>query len=136
MIIVNRTRKYKVNKSRIKRLIKFLIEKTGSKVKNLSIVFCGERFIRNYNKKYRKKDQTTDILSFESFEDNYLGDLIISIPDVYKNSIREKVPFDEELLRIITHGFLHLLRYEHKEKDSPMIELQEKLLKEFMKKDG
>ncbi len=136
MIIINRTRKYKVNKSKIKRLIKFLVEKTGSKVKNLSIVFSGEKFIRNYNKKYRNKDESTDILSFEAFGDNYLGDLIISIPNVYKNSIREKVPFNEELVRVIIHGFLHLLGYEHKEKDSPMIELQEKLLKEFIEGDG
>ena len=129
--IINRTRKFKINKSKVIRLIKFLKEKLGLKRASLSIVFCGEKFIRNYNKRYRNKDYSTDVLSFPSGETNYLGDIIISIPNVFKNSIKENVPYEEELQRLIIHGFLHLLGYEHKSEKSQMINLQEIFLKEF-----
>ena len=132
--IINKTRKYKINKSRIVKLINFIKTKTDIKKANLSIVFCGERFIRNYNKKYRNKDSSTDVLSFPSGEQTYLGDIIISIPNVFKNSIREKVPYKEELYRVIIHGFLHLIGYEHQDENSLMIRFQEKLLKEFIDK--
>lgn len=114
----------------------FLKEKMGIKKLSLSIVFCGEKYIRNYNREFRKKDESTDILSFSCDDDNYLGDLIISIPNVLKNSIRERVPYEEELFRVLIHGFLHLLGYEHKDKNSQMIKLQEKLLEEFLNRDG
>ncbi len=133
--IINKTRKYKINKSQIVKLVNFMKLKTDIKKVNLSIVFCGERFIRNYNKKYRNKDSSTDVLSFPGGEQTYLGDIIISIPNVFKNSIREKVPYREELFRVIIHGFLHLIGYEHKDENSFMIRFQEKLLKEFTGQD-
>ncbi len=134
--IIIKSRTKRLNKSKIKRLIKFLGKSLSINRISLSIVFCGEKFIRKLNKKYRNIDKSTDILSFESGEEKYIGDMIISIPNVWKNVIREKLPFEEEILRLIIHGFLHLLGYEHKEKDSAMIKLQEELLKNFLREEN
>ena len=131
--LIIKTRKQRINKSKIKRLIKFLQKSLSIKKVSLSIVFCGNNFIRKLNKQYRGIDESTDVLSFETGETEYIGDIIISIPDVWKTVLKENIPMEEEILRLVIHGFLHLLGYEHKEEDSIMIKLQEDLLKNFKK---
>ncbi len=134
--LIIKIRKQRINKSKIKRLIKFLQNSLSIDKVSLSIVFCGDKFIRKLNNQYRGMDESTDVLSFESGETEYLGDIIISIPDVWKTVLREKIPIEEEILRLVIHGFLHLLGYEHKEKNSIMIKLQEELLSKFKQEEN
>lgn len=115
----------------------------------LSLTFVSDEEIHELNKKWRDKDMPTDILSFvqsDNVEDidfwpsqessNILGDMIISLDAIYRNCDNFNVSFDEELDRIIIHGVLHLLGYDHKTNDSsePMLKLQEKILSEIREK--
>ena len=91
-----------------------------------SILLSGPKEIKNLNKKFRKKNKSTDVLSFPFYEKNqlnnkireekevYLGDIIINLSQVKKKN--NKAKFKEELNKLWIHGLLHLLGFDHKSK--------------------
>lgn len=83
---------------------------------SINLIFCGDDFIRDYNKKYLNHDYETDIITFHDLNDEGLieGELLISTETVRKNSARYKESFENELLRVIIHGLLHLCGYSDK----------------------
>ncbi|MFH1617203.1 MAG: rRNA maturation RNase YbeY [Candidatus Margulisiibacteriota bacterium] len=81
----------------------------------VSITFCDDGFIRKLNKRYRKKDCATDVLSFKMGEDGLLGDIIISVETAGRQAKEFGCTLTEELTRLAEHGLLHLLGYSHKE---------------------
>ncbi|MCL2210840.1 MAG: rRNA maturation RNase YbeY [Treponema sp.] len=107
----------------------------------LSILFCGNKTIKNLNNQYRNKDEPTDILSFNLGEtvkdggrDIYLpGDIVISLETLRENAQYFEITEDEELRRLLIHGILHLDGMDHQTTDSnePMLVLQEKILSKF-----
>ncbi|MCE1207515.1 MAG: rRNA maturation RNase YbeY, partial [Spirochaetia bacterium] len=90
---------------------------------------------------YRSIDAPTDVLSFsmgEWYEDAgqkiyRAGDIVISIPALYRNAEEFHVAPDEELKRLLIHGILHLEGMDHETNDSsePMLIQQEAILAEF-----
>ncbi len=108
----------------------------------LSIVFITAAKMKRLNKKYRHKDKATDVLSFpadvtlpDGTEVRSLGDIFIC-PSYVADAAREiGVDFDEQVLRVLVHGVLHLLGYDHEKKDDEgkMLRLQERMLKRYMK---
>jgi rRNA maturation RNase YbeY len=70
------------------------------------------------NQEHLKHDYYTDIITFDYSTETYIaGDLFISIDRVLENASVEKVPFDEELHRVVYHGLLHLLGYNDKNQE-------------------
>ncbi len=92
-----------------------------------TILLSGSKEIKHLNKKFRKKNKTTDVLSFPFYSKNelkkklkkdkeiYLGDIIININKINKKDILNnfKIQFD----RLWIHGFVHLFGYDHKKKN-------------------
>jgi probable rRNA maturation factor len=108
----------------------------------LSIVVANNRIVGNLNKKYRKIDKTTNVLSFSSHNDLlknipntpiiHLGDIILSYEQVFKESQEQEKKFYDHITHLIFHSFLHLLGYSHcKEKERLKME---KLEIEFLNK--
>jgi probable rRNA maturation factor len=104
----------------------------------LSIVLTGDAEVRKLNRLYRKKDKTTDVLSFPLLEGKKLkgpslalGDVVVSVPQTRRQSIRGDRNFKEELALLLIHGILHLLGYDHvtRAQEKKMFRLQERLLK-------
>lgn len=90
----------------------------------VSVVSVGPAKIREINKKYRKKDQVTDILSFAEAEEEcfkpgmsgypkVLGELVICANQVKKDAREARVKFKEQLAWVLVHGTLHLFDYDH-----------------------
>ena len=89
-----------------------------------SLLLSWAKEIKNLNKKFRRKNKSTDVLSFPFYEKNqlnkkireekeiYLGDIIINLSQVKKKN--NKTKFKEELNKLWIHGLLHLLGYDHK----------------------
>ncbi len=97
-------------------------EKCKSK---LEISVTDDLTIRQLNKKFRKIDRATDVLSFCMEEKDFLGDIIISLDTAKRNAKRYKNTLDIELSRLVVHGTLHLLGYDHIRK-SDRIEMRKK----------
>jgi len=81
--------------------------------RELSIVFTDNLEIKELNSSFRKKDKATDVLSFPCEDDDYLGDLIISVEKAEAQAKEYDCSLKEELVRLIIHGYLHLNGYDH-----------------------
>lgn len=80
---------------------------------SLSIVIVGDRAIRDYNRRFHHVNAATDVLSFDSPQDDeYLGDVIISYDTAKENARQAGWRVRQELELLVTHGVLHLLGYD------------------------
>ena len=106
-----------------------------------TLLLSNNRNIKKLNKKFRKKNKHTDVLSFPFQEDKkklkeiYLGDIIISFNHMNKPKSMTLKKFKEKTIKIFIHGFLHLLGYDHiKDKDyKKMNELEQKVFNTIKK---
>ena len=81
--------------------------------------FVSDADMRELNRRYRKVDRTTDVLSFaqrDVGDVGILGDVVISYDTAVRNSQRFSVAVEGEIRRLVVHGILHLLGFEHAEK--------------------
>ncbi len=128
ILIKNTQRKIKINTKKIKDDVEKMLHVLGYQDFDLGIWFTTNQTIQRYNKKYRKKDKPTDILSFpyhtdlkpgqeikvKEDEDKNLGDLIISLEFAQKDVKKLKKSIVEHLQILLVHGIAHLLGYDHK----------------------
>lgn len=110
----------------------------------LSIVFCNSQFIRELNNRFRGKNEVTDVLSFSQSEgepfpfsptsSKTIGDVVISLDMVETNRCSTGESWEAELKRLLIHGILHLAGYDHEEteEEGEMMDLQDRLLQQFM----
>lgn len=92
----------------------------------VSMSFVSKGKMRTLNRKYRKKDKPTDVLSFDMKEGCLLGDVVIC-PQVAKANARKfGSTFKSEIARLAVHGILHLLGFDHGKK---MFDKQDKIVK-------
>jgi rRNA maturation RNase YbeY len=99
--------------------IKTTAEQYGKKTGNISYIFCDEEKILEINRKYLNHDYYTDIITFDYSERNKIsGDIFISPETLKTNALNFNVTFEEELLRIIIHGILHLCGQDDKTPES------------------
>lgn len=87
--------------------------------REVGVRFLSLEEMRVYNARYRKKDRPTDVLSFEPTPDmkqespEYLGDLLLCPAYAAHEADRRGIARDEELARLVIHGVLHLVGYDH-----------------------
>ncbi len=85
---------------------------------DVSYIFCDDEYLLEINKKYLEHDTYTDIISFDYTSGSLLsGDIFISVERLRDNAIKYEVEFREELLRVMSHGILHLIGYKDKAED-------------------
>lgn len=85
---------------------------------NLHYVFCSDEFLLELNQKHLNHNTLTDIITFDYTEEITLNsDIFISIERVAENAKKFNVNFDNELLRVMIHGVLHLCGYKDKKKE-------------------
>jgi probable rRNA maturation factor len=82
------------------------------------LAFVDSRSIKRLNARYLKKNAATDVLSFPLRERGadgrfYLGDIIISAPQAFRQSFALDHGLERELEYLAIHGFLHLMGLEH-----------------------
>ena len=84
------------------------------------LLLSNNKNIKKLNKVFRKKNKSTDILSFplhkkiKIVKNTYLGDIIISYNYLDKPRSQDLKSFKEKVAKILIHGFLHLLGFDHK----------------------
>ncbi len=100
-----------------------------------TLLLSNNKNIKKLNKVFRKKNKSTDILSFPSdkkikiSKKTYLGDIIISYNYLDKPRSQDLKSFKEKVVKILIHGFLHLLGFDHKKnKDYSKMLKEENLL--------
>jgi probable rRNA maturation factor len=109
------------------RSLKFLAEKilvAEDSDASVDLILVDDKFMRSLNRKFTGRNKTTDVLSFgmkegklESVEYPNLGDVYVSLDQAQRQSMEYGVKFEEELRLLVTHGLLHLLGYDHQNKN-------------------
>jgi len=108
----------KIHHDRVVRIAKRLLAMSRESGSELSIELIDDRRMRRLNRIYRKKDRTTDVLSFPMREaggprTKLLGDVVISVPRARRQARQAGRSMDEELAMLLIHGVLHLCGYDH-----------------------
>jgi len=103
-------------------------------IDSVNIVFVKSEDIHELNMKYRGMNTPTDVLSFSQSDKQ--GEIYISPEFVYTSFKGDE--FEQEILRLIIHGTLHILGYDHKESmndslEEEMFRVQEELLLKYIK---
>lgn len=97
-----------------------------------SIALVDDDTMASLNRKFRRKNKTTDVLTFPA-DDSYadpsakgrpLGDIVISLDQAKRQAIDERHSLATELRYLIVHGVLHALGYDHETDNGEMNELE------------
>ena len=95
-----------------------IIHSEAKETGDLNFIFTGDNYLLEVNQNYLNHDTYTDIITFDYSEHATLsGDIFISVERVKDNAETFKVEFAEELLRVMSHGILHLAGYGDKEEN-------------------
>ncbi|MDC0506160.1 rRNA maturation RNase YbeY [Candidatus Gracilibacteria bacterium] len=90
----------------------------------LNIVFVSSEEIKNFNKQYRNKDKSTDVLSFHYYDDfsdlqdeEVAGEVILCLDKIAPDAKANGVTEPEQIYMLIIHSLLHILGYDHEDDD-------------------
>ena len=97
------------NPARISRWISAVAAGYGFAVGDITYIFCSDERILEVNRQFLGHDYYTDIITFDySTPTRIAGDIYISLDTVASNAQELGIAFEDELLRILIHGVLHL----------------------------
>ena len=127
--------------NKMKDFINFSLKKLKLKNVMFNVIIINDDSIHKINKEYRNIDRPTDVISF-ALEDNkqievpnirVLGDIYISYDMAIKQANDYNHSLQREMCFLMVHGLLHLLGYDHREKDEEkvMFNLQKELLNSY-----
>ena len=130
-LVINRQRKQTIDRRDIRHFLKRLTPSLDIENRDFSVVFINDHSMRQYNRTYRGFDKPTDVLSFRG-DDGYLGDILISSETAYNQARGSRsLSFESNLHRLILHGLLHLMGYDHETDDGEMRALERRFRRKF-----
>lgn len=107
----------KQKRNKIRRLLQTTSKKKGKSISLLNFVLVNDEALLEINTAHLQHDTYTDIITFDLREnpiDPIEGEIYISIERVAENAITAGVDFENEFIRVVSHGLLHLLGYKDK----------------------
>lgn len=118
---------------RCSRLLKRLLKETGRRGAGITLLLASDREVRRLNRAWLDRNRTTDVLSFPARGDlepgqPHLGEIAISVSQAARQARQARWPLRDEISLLLTHGFLHLLGYDHEADGGEMRRLEEGLL--------
>jgi rRNA maturation RNase YbeY len=110
-----------LNKERVCLWLEQLSQSYDFEIEQLNFIFCSDEGLLEINQEYLNHDYYTDIITFDLRDNTGLsiieGDIFISIDRVQDNATTLGVEFKDELLRVLSHGVLHLIGFKDKSEE-------------------
>lgn len=128
MVEINNLTNFVVDKRFFTGVAKKVLKGENKEMENLSIAFVSPGEIQKLNKKYRKKDKPTDVLSFQKvsqFKDE-CAEIIICPAVVREKAKDSKLSLKRKLASILIHGILHALGYDHEKSEKEAEKMEER----------
>ena len=132
-LIVNRQRARRVDTRALARFVDRLVAvKPPARGDVLTVCLLSDRAMIGLQRAFRGRRSTTDVLSFPSDGRRdpdgriHLGDIAVSVPQAARQA-RAPRSLGHELERLVLHGYLHLLGYDHERDDGEMLRLERRL---------
>ena len=109
-------------KTQISNWLEQIIQDEGCVLNDVNYIFCDDDYLHKLNVDFLDHDTLTDVISFDyCVGKNLQGDIFISIERVQDNANDFKVPFNEELLRVMCHGLFHFCGYKEKSEEDAVL---------------
>ena len=132
--IVAKQRARRVPEARLQAFLRLVARQAPpTQATGVSIVLAGDATVRRLNRDFRRKDATTDVLSFPSGGEELpdgtrpLGEIVISVAQAARQAEAAGHSLAREVRVLVIHGYLHLLGYDHEVDDGTMMRLQARL---------
>lgn len=125
--LLNPNRYPDVPRARLEGWMTRLLGDLAPDASSFAVRLTGDRAMRELNRRYRKKDRTTDVLSFAGEptpEGRHLGDLAISVPVARRQASERGHSLEIELACLMLHGALHCMGYDHETDDGEMSRME------------
>jgi len=104
-----------INQAQVAGWITSIAASHGKKAGEINYIFCSNSKILEHNMQFLEHDFYTDIITFDYSEDNRIsGDIFIGTETVASNAFLLGLNAEQELLRVIIHGVLHLCGFKDK----------------------
>lgn len=128
MIEINNLTNFVVDKTFFVGVAKKVLKGENKGTEHISVAFVSPAQIQKLNKKYRKKDKPTDVLSFAKVSDfkDEVCEIIICPAVVRENAKESKLSLKKELAKILIHGLLHTQGYDHEKSEKEALEMEER----------
>jgi probable rRNA maturation factor len=133
MIEINNLSNFKVDEKILKKALEIVLKGELIRKREVSVALVDPEEIKRINFEYRKKKEVTDVLSFGFSEKNFLGEIIICPLRVEENAKKINVSFQEEIIRVLVHGALHLMGFDH-EGSAPEAEKMRRKERKYLNK--
>ncbi len=133
---INNQTDYRLPRKKLEKAIEETISLSGVIIKDMdvSLAMVSDKEMKRVNRIYRKKNKTTDILSFAPDQKNKSlksaedCELVVSPSYVEKSAKKNKVSFEKEMAYVVSHGMLHCLGFRHGKR---MYAIQDEVCKKF-----
>ena len=87
----------------------------GRRQRSLTVALANDAAVRKLNARDRRKDKPTNVLSYPSGEDSFLGDVVLARQTVWREARQQKKTPKAHVSHLVVHGTLHLLGYDHED---------------------
>jgi len=130
----NRQRRIRIDSGAVKIFCAALSESLDISGRAFSVIFTGTATMRRLNNEWRKKDYAADVLSFAyggEIVDGmpFLGEIVIAPEIAMRQAAEYGASPEREIRKLIVHGALHLMGYDHETDDGKMIRVQKRVLR-------
>ena len=135
MIEINNLTTSSIDKSFIKKVAEEVIKGEDKEGADLSIAIVESEEIKKVNNSYRGKNEVTNVLSFSESDvssdypeirNNHLGEVLVCLERVKKDAREQEIDQEKELAKVLIHGILHLLGYDHERSEEEAKKMEDK----------
>ena len=137
-VFVRATKARALRPARLRRAAEYVLSRVAPLVSgDISVVLVSDHAIRGLNRRFRGRDRSTDVLAFPlgngAAAGLPFGDVVISYQTARRQARAYGATLEDEVLRLLVHGMLHLCGYDHHERAQAarMHGLTRKLLREL-----
>jgi probable rRNA maturation factor len=104
------------NRKDIRLLLNETANNEGYEIENITYIFMSDDELLEINQQHLKHDDYTDIITFDlsDIEASVDGEIYVSIDRIKENAIKYNCSNEQEIIRVLSHGLLHLLGYKDK----------------------
>lgn len=132
--VLDRQRRIRIYSGAVRSFCDGILDTLRQRSQTLSVVFVGARRMQELNRNYRGKEYATDVLSFsygpETIDGKpFLGEIVIAPEIARQQAERYRQNPERELRKLMVHGILHLLGYDHETDRGEMNRLQDRVMR-------
>lgn len=102
--------------------LKDIILSEGKKLGEINYIFCDDEYLLKVNQDYLQHDYYTDIITFDYVKGKTIsGEIFVSLQRISDNASTLSKNYEEELIRVLAHGILHLCGYKDKTEEEEQL---------------